>query len=236
MDQHRSPAVAEWRSGWTLVLASSIGFSFYSVMIGSLGLFMEPLDNEFGWSRALLSSGPGIATAITALLSPFFGMVIDRVGTRRLVLPGLVLTIAAMMGFSLLGGTQWQWLALWVFYGFVSTSIKSTSWTAAVIGVFTAARGLALGFTYAGTALTAILVPPIGNWLITEFGWRSAGEGSRCCSACSSSSIFMTARPPGAKTSQAVHSSRKSSTCPASPYARRGAIRHSGASHYRSSW
>jgi MFS family permease len=167
-------ARAEWRSGWTLVMASAIGMSFYSVMIGSLGLFMEPLSNEFGWSRALLSSGPGIATAVTALLSPFFGFAIDRLGTRRLVLPGLVLTICTIASFALLGGAAWQWLGLWVIYGTISTSLKSTAWTAAVLGVFKKSRGLALGLAMSGMALTGVLVPPIGNWLITEFGWRAA--------------------------------------------------------------
>ncbi|MDE8651992.1 MFS transporter [Novosphingobium album (ex Liu et al. 2023)] len=170
----KATGLNEWKSGWTLVLASAIGYSFYSVMIGGLGLFMEPLDKAFGWSRALLSSGPGIATVITAILSPFFGTLIDRVGTRRLVLPGLVLTIITMAAFGLVTGAAWQWLALWVVYGIVSTSLKSTAWTAAVLGVFTGSRGLALGLMMSGLALSQILLPPLGNWLIAELGWRAA--------------------------------------------------------------
>lgn len=167
-------AAQEWRSGWTLVLASSVGFAFFSIMLASVGLFMQPLEQEFGWSRTLLSSGPSIATIMTALLGPFYGMLVDRVGTRRLVLPGLVLTMGAICLFSLANGSEVQWLAFWFVFGVFSVSIKSTPWTTAVVGVFTQSRGLALGLTLAGTAAAQAIVPPLGNYLITEFGWRAA--------------------------------------------------------------
>lgn len=174
LDQIKLSATQEWRANWTLVLAASLGFSFFSVMLASTGLFMGPLGEEFHWSRTLLSSGPSIAVTMTALLGPFFGMLVDRFGTRRLVLPGLVLTMISISSFSLINGSQFQWLALWVVFGFVSVSIKSTAWTTAVVGVFEKSRGFALGLTLAGTAVAQSAVPPLGNFLITEFGWRAA--------------------------------------------------------------
>ena len=164
----------EWKSSWTLVLAASMGFSFFSIMLAATGLFMEPLTREFGWSRTLLSSGPSIAVTITAVLSPFFGVLLDRYGSRRLVLPGLILTMLSIAAFSLADGSQVQWLVLWSVFGIAAVSIKSTAWTAAVLGVFERSRGLALGLTLSGTALAQATVPPLGNWLIGAFGWRGA--------------------------------------------------------------
>lgn len=167
-------ALAEWKSGWALVLAASLGFSFYSIMLSSTGLFMEPLSKEFGWSRTLLSAGPSIATITTALLGPFLGMMIDRFGTRKVVLPGLIITMLTICGFSMANGSEVQWLTLWVLFGIVSVSIKSTPWTAAVVGVFQTSRGMALALTLMGTAVAGAVVPPLGNYLITAFGWRAA--------------------------------------------------------------
>jgi predicted MFS family arabinose efflux permease len=167
-------AAQEWRSGWKLVLASSIGFSFFAVLLGATGLFMGPLADEFGWSRTLLSSGPSIATFVTALLSPFFSALVDRYGARRTALPGIVLTTLAISAFALTSGSPAQWVALWLAFGLVSSAIKSTVWTTAVAGVFLEARGLAIGLTMTGTALSQTLVPIIGNFLIEEFGWRAA--------------------------------------------------------------
>lgn len=164
----------EWRDGWKLVLAASFGFSFFSIMMAVTGLFMEPLGKEFGWSRTFLSSGPSIATIMTAILGPFFGVLIDRYGSRKLALPGIIATIASVCTFGLVNGEQWQWITLWFIFGLVSVTIKSTIWTAAVVGVFEKSRGLALGLTLSGTAVAQAVIPPLGNYLITEFGWRLA--------------------------------------------------------------
>ncbi|TCM19540.1 putative MFS family arabinose efflux permease [Novosphingobium sp. PhB165] len=164
----------EWRSGWTLVLASSVGFSFFSVLLAATGLFFEPLGKEFGWSRSVLSAGPGIATFVTALLSPFYGALIDRMGSRRLALPGIVLVMISMSAFALANGSEVQWLVMWGVFGLVVTSIKSTVWTTAVAGLFEKGRGLALGVTVAGTAVAQAVVPPLGNFLIDYTGWRGA--------------------------------------------------------------
>lgn len=169
-----SISLREWKSHWPLVLTASLGFSFFSVMLAATGLFIEPLGAEFGWNRTLLSAGPSIATLMTAILSPFCGALIDRYGARRLVLPGLVLTIGSIASFALANGSKVQWFALWVIFGFVAVSIKSTAWTAAVLNVFEKSRGLALGMTLAGTAVAQAVVPPLANWLITTQGWRGA--------------------------------------------------------------
>jgi MFS family permease len=174
MNYSASTAADEWKSGWTLVIASSIGFSFFSVMLAGTGLFMDPLSKEFGWSRTLVSSGASVATVTTAILSPFYGHLVDRFGTRRVALPGVVLTSLAVAAFGLTNGSPAQWLTLWFVFGVVSAAIKSTVWTAAVVGIFQKSRGLALGLTLAGTAVAQTVVPPLGNWLITEFSWRAA--------------------------------------------------------------
>jgi predicted MFS family arabinose efflux permease len=167
-------ASEEWRRNWTLVLAASIGFSFHSIMAIGTGVFMDPLGQEFGWNRAQQSSGVSIASITAMVLSPFFGALIDRWGVRRLALPGLVLTSLAIAGFALTNGSMRQWFVLWTVYALVSLAVKSTVWTAAVAGVFSASRGLAIGVTLGGTALAQIIVPPLANWLIADYGWRGA--------------------------------------------------------------
>lgn len=171
-----SPVLAgdEWKQNWTLVLACFAGFSFLSVMTGSLSMFMQPLSEEFGWSRTLIAAGFSISALMTALLSPFFGLVVDRYGSRRLAIPGLVMTALVVASFSMVSGSATQWILMWLLYAVISISVKTTVWTAAVAGVFTASQGLALGVTLCGSAAAQALLPPLANWLINEFGWRAA--------------------------------------------------------------
>jgi predicted MFS family arabinose efflux permease len=169
----RTPA-QEWRDGWTLVLSTFVGFSFLSVMTGSLPMFIEPLTAEFGWSRAFVSIGFTAASIITALLSPFFGIAVDRWGSRRVALPGIVATVLCICAFATASGSQSQWVLLWSIYAVISISVKTTVWTAAVVRRFTAAQGLALGITLCGVAAAQVILPPLSNWLIETYGWRMA--------------------------------------------------------------
>lgn len=167
-------AGGEWREGWTLVLAAAAGFSFFAVMTTGMGAFIEPLAKEFGWSRTLVSAGMPVAGVATVLFSPFVGMAIDRYGSRRLALPGLVALALSMASFSLLNGSPAQWFALWGLFALVSLAVTVTVWTAAVADAFTTGRGLALGLTLAGTALSQAITPVLATFLIDNFGWRAA--------------------------------------------------------------
>ena len=164
----------EWKQHWPLVLAATAGFSFHSIATYSIGLFIEPLSQEFGWSRTQITAGLSLAAIATVPLSPAVGALIDRWGSRRLALPGLVLSGIAFSSFGLANGSTAQWLALWSFYALIAMAVKSTVWIAAVSGSFTAARGMALAVTLSGSAIAQILVPPLANWLIENFGWRQA--------------------------------------------------------------
>lgn len=164
----------EWSQGWSVVFAASVGFSLFSVMLSAAGIFMQPLGEEFGWSRTTLSAGLAVATFVTAILSPFFGILIDKYGSRRLALPGIVLTTLGMASFGLMSGSTEMWIGLWVVFGMILVTVKSTVWSAAVAHRFTHSRGLALGLVIAGTAVAQGTVPMLGNWLIENYGWRQA--------------------------------------------------------------
>ncbi len=174
MTDGKALARAEFSKHWPLVLAASVGFAFASITASSSGLFMEPLAKEFGWSRKLAGSGVSITAILTFVMSPFFGVAIDRLGTRRMALLGIAMAAIIISCFSLANGSTAQWIGLWVIYAFAAVMIKSTVWSAAVSSVFTHGRGLALGLTLSGTAVATTIIPPITNALIDDYGWRGA--------------------------------------------------------------
>lgn len=167
-------AAAEWRRYWPLALAGLTGFSFMSFMVPATGVFMGPLAEEFGWNRTQLSSGQAVSAFLPLFLVPVIGVLIDKWGTRRIALPGIVLTVLAIAAFSLLNGSFTQWIGNWVAFGLCSVLVQSSVWSTAVASVFKAGRGLALGVTLSGTAVAQVIVPPLANWLIASFGWRAA--------------------------------------------------------------
>ncbi|RYH11459.1 MAG: MFS transporter, partial [Alphaproteobacteria bacterium] len=173
MASDKTLAGAEWKMGWPLVLACSFGFSMSTVMSHSLGLFMQPLQTDMGWSRSQIAIGFTISSISSIFLSPIAGAMIDRWGSRWLAIPGVALTALGLAAFGLVESFL-MWLALWGYYAFVSMGVKLTVWTTATSKAFTASRGLAVACVIAGTAFTGVLAPPVTNWLIDSFGWRHA--------------------------------------------------------------
>ena len=60
----------EWRRHWPLVIVSTAGFSFPATATYSLGLFMDPLSAEFGWSGGDISSGLIVLSVVAVLFAP----------------------------------------------------------------------------------------------------------------------------------------------------------------------
>ena len=170
-------AAQEWKRHWTLVLAAMVGMSFYAVITYSLGTFIEPLENEFGWSRARISMGLMVFTVVATLGGPFIGMLIDRFGTRRVAIPGLALHAVAFAALGLANGSFGQWLVIWAFLAVVALSTKALVWSAAVSSVFVAGRSMALAVMLSGTAVGQSLAPLLANRLIADHGWREAYFG-----------------------------------------------------------
>lgn len=173
--QHSAPsAAAEWRAHWPLAFAAMIGFSLHPVPTYAIGLFIEPLNREFGWGSAQVTAGMSIAAIAMMLLSPLVGAAVDRWGARRLAVPGTILAAISIAMFGLADGSATQWLLLWTVFAIVSLLTKTTVWTAAISGAFEAGRGVALALTLSGVAIAQILVPPVAYWLIEAHGWRAA--------------------------------------------------------------
>jgi predicted MFS family arabinose efflux permease len=168
---------SEFCRHWPLILAAATGFGFSAIISVTTGLFMEPLGKEFGWGRALQASGASVTAVLTFLMSPIFGMLIDRFGTRGMALFGIAFASLIIASFSFANGSPTQWMAMWAIYAFAGVMIKSTVWTAAVSSVFSEGRGLALGLVLSGTAAAQVIFPPLTDWMINSYGWRGAWIG-----------------------------------------------------------
>ena len=164
--------LAEWRRYWTVPVAAGLGYSIGVIHVYSLGAFMEPLQSEFGWSRAEASLGltiVGIAAAVAALP---IGLMVDRLGPRRVGLIGVILMAVAFALFSTSTGSIANWILLWTVLAFASFWVQTTVWTSAVASRFEHSRGLAFALTLSGGSLAAAVFPPLATSLIGAYGWR----------------------------------------------------------------
>jgi predicted MFS family arabinose efflux permease len=190
----------EWARNWPLVVTSLLGVSLGTIGVYSAGLFLAPLEAEFGWTRAQVTSGLLIYALVAVPLSPFVGAAIDRWGARRLAIPGSIATGITFTGFALTDGSPLLWWSTWALFSLAALTVKTTTWTTAIAAVFHRKRGLALAVVLSGTGLAAGTLPTLAHALIAHLGWRSAyaaiGIGWAAATVVLSYFFFIDARAP----------------------------------------
>lgn len=173
----RGAARQEWKDGWPLVLASAAGMSIAPITTYTMGMFVAPLEAEFGWSRAFIATGLTVNAVIGVIFAAFVGALIDKFGPRRIAIPGLVIFCLSLSLLSTATSSAIYWWTLWLGMAIGSLMLKPTVWTWAVVSRFREARGLALALALSGTAVTAIVSPFFADYFIRNFGWRWAYAG-----------------------------------------------------------
>jgi MFS family permease len=164
---------SEWRQ-WPVLIPSLAGVVLCAVHGYSLGVMIGPLEQEFGWSRAEISSGPFIISCVALLFAPVAGIAIDRFGPRRIGLFGVFFFCGALALLSTVTSSIQSWWWHWALLGLANMFVIPTVWTAAINGLFSKNRGKALAIALCGTGISAAFVPALTNFLIDAQGWRQA--------------------------------------------------------------
>ena len=168
---------SEWRQHWPVVCAAATGMGLSTIATYSTSVFIAPLQHEFGWSRADISSGHVIAGFAAIVCSPWTGWLVDRFGARRVGIVAATFMCLAEALLSLAQPSLWSWRALWVIVSLAIVLIQPVVWTSAVTSLFEKRRGLALALTLCGSGVASMITPPLTYLLIVHFGWRMAFVG-----------------------------------------------------------
>jgi MFS family permease len=164
------------RSSQTYIVATTflslfglVGFAYYG-----LPFFYDFMVKEYGWSRAIVTSGNAIGKLIVGPLFGFIaGWMIDKYGPRRLMMAGALFMGTALIGLSFSASLSLFYL-FYVFnaIGYVAggplpCQVLISRW-------FDKNRGKAMGIAYLGIGTGGALVPQIAAGLEHGFGWHIA--------------------------------------------------------------
>ena len=159
--------------GWVVVgagaLMTCVGFG--SML--SLAVFLQPISEAMGWSRAGVSGAATLDFLCMGLAAFFWGTLSDRFGTRIVVLAGSVI-----LGLGLTGASQAQslWQFQLLFGGLIG--IAAGSFYAPMVAIASAwiekHRSLAVSLVSAGMGVAPLTIAPSASLLITAYDWRTA--------------------------------------------------------------
>jgi len=148
-------------------------FSLIGIMFYGLTFFYDFWVQEFGWTRATVTSGNAFAKILVGLFGFVVGYLIDRFGPRKMMLAGILMAGCAVIGLGLMT-SLWQFYVFYIFSalgymcgGPLPNQVLTSRW-------FDKARGKAMGFAYLGIGIGGMLAPQIAKALNVEFGYRHA--------------------------------------------------------------
>jgi len=173
-----APAAAKPLATRDQTVAVSVAFLALFAIVGcalyGLPFFYDFFVKDLGWSRQQVTSGNALSKLVVGPLFGWLaGIMVDRFGPRRLMLVGIVIAGAALIGLggvTTIGAFYFFYLLNAVGYvlgGPLPVQVLLSRW-------FDTARGKAMGIAYLGIGVGGALVPLVAYALTQSMGWRGA--------------------------------------------------------------
>ncbi|MCJ1677405.1 MFS transporter [Streptomyces sp. APSN-46.1] len=138
------------------------------------GLLIDPLHEEFDWSRGTIGFAVSVNLALYGLTAPFAAALMDRYGIRRVVALALLVISGGSVA-TIWMTASWQLVLFWgVLVGLGSGSMALAFAATVTNRWFTARRGLVTGILTAAGASGQLIFLPLLSWLVERHGWRPA--------------------------------------------------------------
>jgi len=160
--------------GWVIVGLAMVSMSFWYAFRTTFSIFFVALIDHFHWSRAETAGAQSIGMLVYMVMAPVVGYLVDRVGPRKVILPGIFL-----MGLGLLLCTQVKSLIhFYLFFGVIAgigvTCLSISPFTTILSHWFEKKRGVANGLASVGMGFGPLIFVPLFQYLITIRGWPFA--------------------------------------------------------------
>jgi MFS family permease len=157
--------------GWNVAVVAFLSTGISVGMTGyAFGAFVEPLEEEFGWTRAQVNWGVALSF-VSGVVAPIVGRLMDRVGARPVMVASLLIM---SVGFFLRASVD----SLWEFYLFSSIVYIGMPGAAVMpagrlVGLwFPKTRGRMMGIVTSGNNFGGLTIVPLAAGIIALSGWR----------------------------------------------------------------
>ncbi len=160
--------------GWVIVGLAFCSLAFWFGIRTSFSVFYVVLDAQFSWPPAALAGAQSAALLAGMIAAPLIGMLIDRYGPGKVILPGIVITTVGLA----LCATASSLFEFYLYYGIITgsavTSIGVVAYSTVLRHWFWKKRGLASGIAVSGFGVGMLVFVPLVQYGIASWGWRNA--------------------------------------------------------------
>ena len=160
------------RNWWVVFAAFLCLVVMFGVPTFMMPVLYSPIIDEFGWSRTQVMLMATMKFGAGAFVGLVFGVLLDRMSIRKIVLFAGTLSGLAMIAFlSIQSLTMFYIIGLFLGLGAVGVMI---SMKVLVSRRFREQQGFAMGAALLGTSVGGTLTPTLTRYLVETVGWREA--------------------------------------------------------------
>lgn len=172
----------EFSAGWRVLVAAMVGnaLSAGTLATYSIGILGPAMAHEFHWGSGAVNGGYLSLSIATLMAAPLAGMLADRIGVRSVALGSALILAPTYMIFAALHGSVASYLLMFAAVAVLGSGTMPFIWSRALNNRFEANKGLALGLSLFGTALSGSLLKPYLFALVDHGGWRAGFIGLGC--------------------------------------------------------
>jgi MFS family permease len=159
--------------GWWIVMAGAVnGLLMVGVTQYAFGIFIKPMNEELGWSVALIASASSIRSFESGFMSPLTGYMVDKLGPRLITNMGIACMAVGLLMFALVHDL-WLFFASSIVIAAGQSLAGGNAFNVAIVNWFQKKRARAIGLARSGSGAGSLTVPPL-VFLVEVFGWRVA--------------------------------------------------------------
>ncbi|MGE7919752.1 MFS transporter [Viridibacillus sp. NPDC093762] len=159
---------------WIILAVTFFSIIVAGIIRSSSGVFIDPFELEFGWSRPAISFAFAVSLFLYGFSGPFMAAFVEVFGLKRMMLYSM-LTLSTGLALTFVMQTQWQLILIWgVMIGVGSGLFLTVLSTQIANRWFVKQRGLAVGILTASTATGQLILLPVLATIIDQYSWRYA--------------------------------------------------------------
>lgn len=166
----------ELKNGWPVIAGATLGMSIgaASLMAPTFGIYFAAMAADIGWTMTTFSAMMLPFGLVACAASIIFGVLIDKLGVRPILVFGYLFFLVTMAGLALMPEIAWV-LGFWIAMTGVSGMANGSMAYARIINAkFALRRGTALGIMATGVGIVGFGVPVGSALIIEEYGWRAS--------------------------------------------------------------
>jgi predicted MFS family arabinose efflux permease len=169
-----APRSSRIHPAWIVLGALTFCIFASSGLRSVFGVYIKPMETEFGWTRGALSGAAAISLLLYGASGPFLGRLADRIGPRGIIAACIVLVGVGSIASAFVQQLWHVYVTAGLLMAIGAGGVTMTTGSSLIARWFEARRGLAIGLVGAAMSAGQLVVFPLATFITVYFGWRTS--------------------------------------------------------------